>query len=96
MPVGNQRYANMVRKPLTAEEQRPAGCLRKGDRVEAIVCGRFAPGTISKDTGPRSSTCRIKFDNPAKGMGYKAATATQPLDAVRLTSLPAQYHGMLR
>jgi hypothetical protein len=96
VPVGNQRYANMVRKPLTAEEQRPAGCLRKGDRVEAIVCGRFAPGTISKDTGPRSSTCRIKFDNPAKGMGYKAATATQPLDAVRLTSLPAQYHGMLR
>ena len=97
VPIGGQsRYANMVRKPLTAEARRPARRFSKGDRVEAIVCGRFAPGTISRDTGARSSTCRINFDNPAKEMGYKAATATQSIDAVRLTSLPAQYYGMLR
>lgn len=97
VPVGGEvRYASMVRKPLTAEERRPARHFRKGDRVEAIVCGRFAPGTISRDTGARSSTCRVRFDNPAKEMGYKAAMATQSIDAVRLTSLPARYYGMLR
>ncbi len=95
--AGEVRYATMVRRPLTTQERhRPVANLVKGDRVEAIVCGRYAPGTVAKDTGARSSTCRIVFDNPAKEMGYKAATMTQPIDAVRKTLVPARYYGMLQ
>ena len=97
VPVGGQaRYATVIRKPIGPQERRKVANFKKGDRVEAIVCGRYAPGTVARDTGSRSSKCRINFDNPAKDLGFKAATASQPIESVRLTSLPPQYNGLLR
>jgi hypothetical protein len=93
--LGSAGYAALVRKPRTTPEQHSSHGFKKGDRVEAIVCGRYAPGTVIKDTKHRSKLCRIKFDHPAKEKAYKETSISQPIETVRLDSPSPQYYGML-
>ena len=81
--------AVLVRKPPESRERKRVGKFHKGDRVEAIVCGRYAPGHILEDTADDAKTCSVQFDNPEKDDAFARAGKTQPIESVFLREDPA-------
>lgn len=92
----DKSFAVTVRKPPLDHERRRVAKFVKGDKVEAVVCGRYAPGEVLRDTADNSRVCRIKFSNPATNEGHGKAGKSQPVESVRLISNPTEFFGMLR
>ena len=76
-------YSVLMRVPLLREDWRRQETYEKGDRVEVLVCGRFSPGTIAKNSKRGSPTCKVTFDHPATELGHRSAGVDQPKELVR-------------